>query len=106
MDADLVSVFGDLVPVRVLRSDVRLAGRLRTVIAFRDQSERLRREARIRSLAFADALPGLANRPRFHDTLAELVEQNQAGGLHFSLLVFDLDGFKSVNDAARAFGRR
>ncbi|ALN75674.1 EAL domain-containing protein [Aureimonas sp. AU20] len=99
VDADLVSVFGDLVPVRVLRSDVRLAGRLQTVIAFRDQSERLRSEARIRTLAFADALTGLANRPRFHDTLAELVEQNQASGLPFSLVVFDLDGFKSVNDA-------
>lgn len=98
-DADLVSVSSDPVPVRVLRSDVRLAGRLQTVIAFRDQSERLRSEARIRTLAFSDALTGLANRPRFHDTLAELVAQNQADGSPFSLLVVDLDGFKGVNDA-------
>nr|WP_244978038.1 EAL domain-containing protein [Aureimonas jatrophae] len=98
-DADLLSVFGDLVPVRVLRSDVRLAGRLQTVIAFRDQRERLRSEARIRTLAFSDALTGLANRPLFHDTLAELVARNLADGSPFSLLVVDLDGFKGVNDA-------
>lgn len=98
-DADLVSVFGDLVPVRVLRSDVRLAGSPQTVVAFRDQSERLRSEARIRTLAFTDALTGLANRPRFQDALTDLVAQNEERGQPFTLLLFDLDGFKGVNDA-------
>ncbi|MBB3950777.1 bifunctional diguanylate cyclase/phosphodiesterase [Aureimonas jatrophae] len=98
-DADLTRAAAGPVPVRVLCSGVRLAGRPQTVIAFRDQSERLRGEARIRALAFSDALTGLANRARFHDALAGLVAAHKAGGAPFSLLVFDLDGFKGVNDA-------
>ncbi|WP_062016114.1 EAL domain-containing protein [Aureimonas sp. AU4] len=98
-DAALASASGAPVPVRVLRSDVRLAGRPQTVVAFRDQSERLRSEARIRALAFCDPLTGLANRTRFHDALGELAAASRAGGASFSLLVLDLDGFKGVNDA-------
>ncbi|WP_182422204.1 EAL domain-containing protein [Aureimonas sp. ME7] len=98
-DAELVLASGARLPVRVLRSDVRLAGSPQTVVAFRDQSERLRSEERIRTLAFTDALTGLSNRTWFHDKLQEAVAEKEAGSTPFSLVVFDLDGFKDVNDA-------
>ncbi|WP_193227797.1 bifunctional diguanylate cyclase/phosphodiesterase [Aureimonas psammosilenae] len=98
-DAEIVAASGKRAPVRILRSAVRLGGRPQTVIAFRDQRERLRSEARIRMLAFSDSLTGLANRPCFHDALGERVSANRVSRTPFTLLLFDLDGFKSVNDA-------
>jgi diguanylate cyclase (GGDEF)-like protein/PAS domain S-box-containing protein len=98
-DADVVTSAGKLLPVRVLRSEVRLGGRPQTIIAFRDQRERLRSEERIRTLAYTDGLTGLANRTHFHAMLDDQVAVNQDGARPFSLLTFDLDGFKSVNDA-------
>ncbi|WP_279483015.1 EAL domain-containing protein [Aureimonas sp. SK2] len=98
-DARLATSLGGFLPVRVLRSDVRLAGSVQTVIAFRDQSERLSVEERIRTLAYTDSLTGLANRARFQETLATCVAEHLESGTSFSLLLFDLDGFKDINDA-------
>ncbi|MBE7186419.1 MAG: EAL domain-containing protein, partial [Methylobacterium mesophilicum] len=98
-DAELLSATGKATPVRVLRSEVRLGGRPQTIIAFRDQRERLKSEERIRTLAFSDPLTGLANRVRFHDALAEQVAAHRVSLAPFTLLLLDLDGFKAVNDA-------
>ncbi len=98
-DAHLVTGHGRTLPVRILCSAVDLAGRPQTVIAFRDQTERLAAEERIRTLAYSDALTGLANRTRFQDALETCFGENRTDGRPFSLLLFDLDGFKDVNDA-------
>jgi diguanylate cyclase (GGDEF)-like protein/putative nucleotidyltransferase with HDIG domain len=55
--------------------------------------ERLTRAVRL------DALTGLANRRAFEDDLAKLIEERNATGKPFSLLAFDLDGLKQINDA-------
>jgi diguanylate cyclase (GGDEF)-like protein/putative nucleotidyltransferase with HDIG domain len=55
--------------------------------------ERLKRAVR------ADALTGLANRRAFEDDLAKLIEDRNKTGRPFSLLAFDLDGLKQINDA-------
>jgi diguanylate cyclase (GGDEF)-like protein len=47
-----------------------------------------------RSLAFLDALTGLANRREFDRQVAARI----AAGKQFCLLLFDLDGFKAIND--------
>ncbi|WP_416356269.1 EAL domain-containing protein [Aureimonas phyllosphaerae] len=99
IDARLATRLGPFVPVRVLRSDVRLAGSLQTVIAFRDQSERLSAEERIRTLAYTDTLTGLSNRARFQEAIATCIEEHGKARTPFSLMLFDLDGFKDVNDA-------
>lgn len=98
-DAKLVSASGKVVPIRVIRSDIRLGLRSQTVVAFRDQRERLRSEEKIRTLAFSDHLTGLANRTRFLECLSESVECAREGGSGFAVLLIDLDGFKSINDA-------
>ena len=100
MDAMLAAAHGDLVPVRIIRREVGLGARQQTVLAFRDQRERLRSEQKIRTLAFTDHLTGLANRTHFLDLLAVCIKEEAAGGeKDFAVLLMDLDGFKSVNDA-------
>jgi len=97
-EAELVGADGQSVPVRVLRKEISLGHKRQTVIAFRDQRERLRSEARLRTLAFTDAVTGLPNRARFGDLLAHRVAalREQEGG--FAVLMLDLDRFKFVND--------
>jgi diguanylate cyclase (GGDEF)-like protein len=54
------------------------------------------REAR--QLADLDALTGLHNRRYFHETLAREVARAQRYDRRLALVVFDLDGFKAIND--------
>lgn len=97
-DARLLHQQGQVVPVRVVRSEVKLGSKVQIVIAVRDQRERLRTEAHIRVLAYTDALTGLANRQRFNDLLEEHASACAYGVECFSLLLLDLDQFKAVND--------
>ena len=97
-EGELVAADGTIVPVRVLRQEVALGHRLQTVIAVRDQRERLRTEAKIRTLAFHDALTGLPNRTRFFDLLALQTASRRNDDQRFAVLMLDLDRFKPVND--------
>jgi diguanylate cyclase (GGDEF)-like protein len=97
-DAELIGADGRPVPVRVLRSLVPVGHKVQTVIAIRDQSERLRAEAEIRTLAFSDPLTGLANRTRFAGLLELQAAWHREQGRDFALLMIDLDRFKLVND--------
>jgi diguanylate cyclase (GGDEF)-like protein len=54
------------------------------------------REAR--QLADLDALTGLHNRRYFHETLAREVARAQRYDRRLALVIFDLDGFKAIND--------
>ena len=93
-EADLVMSSGRVVPVRVLRCELALGYKIQTVIAVRDQRERLRTEAKIRRLAFNDSLTGLSNRGSYVDRLRHLADE----GTPLALLSIDLDRFKAVND--------
>lgn len=97
-ESELVTAEGIVVPVRVLRQEVALGHRLQTVIAVRDQRERLRTEAEIRTLAFNDSLTGLPNRARFFDLLAMQASSRRSLDQDFAVLMIDLDRFKPVND--------
>jgi diguanylate cyclase (GGDEF)-like protein/hemerythrin-like metal-binding protein len=63
-----------------------------------DVTEQQRTQARLSSLAFSDALTGLANRAQFIDRLRDAFVAAQAAGTRFAVLLGDLDGFKAVND--------
>src|SRR5690242_12763841 len=60
--------------------------------------ENARRFREARQLADLDALTGLHNRRYFHETLAREVARAQRYGRQLSLIIFDLDDFKAVND--------
>jgi diguanylate cyclase (GGDEF)-like protein len=64
-----------------------------------DKLERQRREsARLRTDADTDILTGLANRRAFDEVLASLLQGQRRHDTEFSLLMLDLDKFKSYND--------
>ena len=60
--------------------------------------ENARRFREARQLADLDALTALHNRRYFHDTLAREVSRAHRYGRQLSLIVFDLDDFKAIND--------
>ena len=54
--------------------------------------------ARLERMAITDALTGLYNRHRFHDSLTREFERVKRYSTPFSLAMFDIDHFKQVND--------
>lgn len=97
-EAELIGADGHPLPVRVLRCEVHVGHKLQTVIGVRDQRERLRTEAKMRTLAFSDPLTGLPNRTRFYDLLTVHATSRRERDQCFSVLMIDLDRFKPIND--------
>ena len=97
-ETELVIATGEPIPVRALRSEVRIGRKAQMVVAVRDQRERLRTEAKMRTLAFNDALTGLPNRAQFLDLLTRHTGSRRERDGRFAVLMIDLDRFKQVND--------
>lgn len=97
-DALLVHTGTAGIPVRVIAQKIVIKAKPHTVVAVRDQRERLRAEAEMHRLAHHDALTGLANRHQFNEALAKRIESRRGEGAMFALLILDLDRFKLVND--------
>lgn len=55
-------------------------------------------EQKLYNLATTDALTGIVNRYHFEEIVLEEIERSERYGGFLSLIVFDLDAFKSVND--------
>lgn len=68
------------------------------VSVFHDIAERKRIEQTLAREARRDHLTGAANRRAFDRALIGLVRSAQAGGTELSLMLFDIDHFKAVND--------
>jgi diguanylate cyclase (GGDEF)-like protein len=71
--------------------------------ALREERDGLERRVQERTreleaLANTDALTGVANRRRFLEVAEESVAQSRASGRPLSLLMLDIDHFKSIND--------
>src|SRR5450631_719973 len=64
----------------------------------RAQARERRAQLRIEHLAHFDLVTGLPNRALLADRLAQETARSRRGSLGFAVLLFDLDGFKSVND--------
>ncbi len=74
---------------------------LRAVLRRRDQWQTARVEARREAAtqSLNDPLTGLPNRQLFEGTLAQAVQQADAGRRRLSLLLIDLDSFKPINQS-------
>lgn len=70
-----------------------------SVVTFRDISERLEHEQRIRFLAFHDALTGLPNRNLLRESIERELSRLRRHSAAFALFLIDLDHFKDVNDS-------
>ena len=60
--------------------------------------ERRSTRAHLRTLAYFDALTGLPNRLQFRERLRDELDRAGRAGTRLSILFFDLDRFKDVND--------
>lgn len=60
---------------------------------------RARELEQLRRLAGKDELTGIANRRTFNDTLRRELSRSRRDGRPLSVIMFDLDGLKAVNDA-------
>jgi diguanylate cyclase (GGDEF)-like protein/PAS domain S-box-containing protein len=65
----------------------------------RDVTESALTRERIASLAYRDALTGLANRTSLGPALEQAVERARRRGVKLAGVFIDLDGFKQINDA-------
>ncbi len=64
----------------------------------KDITDRVELELRLREMTRTDDLTGLYNQRYFHDRLREEAGRAQRQKRALSMLLFDLDGFKQVND--------
>jgi diguanylate cyclase (GGDEF)-like protein/PAS domain S-box-containing protein len=95
---------GSIFAVDSVSSPIRRDGRVTgVVVAFRDVSERLALEERLKHQALHDALTGLPNRALFDDRLRQAIHTTNRERASFALLLMDLDRFKEINDT---FGHR
>jgi diguanylate cyclase (GGDEF)-like protein/PAS domain S-box-containing protein len=66
--------------------------------SFSDITELKDREEKLRTQAITDELTGIYNRRHFMSALEHLVDTGKRYAAGFSLIMFDLDHFKSIND--------
>ena len=74
-------------------------GSHRTVATIRDATERIRMENDLKHRALHDPLTGLANRALFFDRLHQAMLGFERDRRPVAVVMLDLDGFKTVNDA-------
>lgn len=74
-------------------------GRIAHYLAvFHDITEQKRLEAELKRLATHDRLTGIYNRAKLYELLEIAREENERYGTPFSVVMFDVDHFKAVND--------
>jgi diguanylate cyclase (GGDEF)-like protein/PAS domain S-box-containing protein len=67
--------------------------------SMQDLSERKRYEAQVHRLAFYDSLTDLPNRRMLQQRMQEVIRLRETSGLGFSMMMLDLDHFKTLNDS-------
>lgn len=68
-------------------------------VVMRNITRRKQLERELRRLAITDQLTGIYNRPHFESHLDQAIREADRYGTGFSVLMFDIDRFKEVNDA-------
>ncbi|MCH7342803.1 EAL domain-containing protein [Pelomonas sp. CA6] len=89
---------GHGVPVDISLGMFRRGEQTLTLAVVRDMRAIEAMNARLRHLAMHDSLTELFSRAMFGELLTQAVEHTRRGGLPVSVLLIDLDDFKSVND--------
>ncbi|WP_240455691.1 sensor domain-containing diguanylate cyclase [Halomonas faecis] len=92
--------YGDIYPLWQSITAVRdTAGEIRHFIAvFHSIAERKQMESELERQATRDHLTGTHNRRAFDQAIRQAIRHSEHSGDGFSLLLFDIDHFKAVND--------
>jgi diguanylate cyclase (GGDEF)-like protein/PAS domain S-box-containing protein len=98
VEAGLLSCHGWPIPYYFTGNRVELANEVFLVGFGVDLSERRRLELELERQASHDRLTGLYNRWKFEEALNLETERARRYGTEFSLVMFDIDWFKEVND--------
>jgi len=91
--------FGKQITVAVSIQPLNIDGLECILLTSRDITEQKQIEARVKHLAYHDALTDLPNRLLLSDRLNQIAALNQRHDLRGALLFFDLDHFKHINDS-------
>jgi len=89
---------GSEFPAELSLSAVRVRGGWRAIGLARDITDRKRAEEVLKQLATTDPLTGVANRRKFDEVLDAEVKRSSRYDIALTLLLFDIDHFKAVND--------
>ncbi|MDO9220349.1 MAG: diguanylate cyclase, partial [Thiobacillus sp.] len=89
---------GDEFPVDISLSAIKLRDQWSAVGIVRDATERVQTEERLKQLATTDTLTGICNRRHFDEVLASEISRAARFTNPLSLILFDVDHFKRVND--------
>lgn len=68
------------------------------LISLNNISNLVREKEEIRTIADHDALTNIYNRVKFNSMFSQIIETSQRHNEDFSIILFDIDHFKSVND--------
>lgn len=99
-ETEMVHKSGQQIPVNLTISPVRDAdGKVISYLAIcKDITEQKRLENELKEMSIKDSLTGLYNQRHFYDRLEAEIERSRRQGHPLSLLLFDVDQFKSYND--------
>ncbi|MBH0236898.1 putative bifunctional diguanylate cyclase/phosphodiesterase [Methylobrevis albus] len=89
---------GSTIEVTAFARQLTYEGAPVVLTAFVDVTERRRSEERMTHMARHDPLTGLPNRLAYGEFIVEAVSRARIAGQHLSVLLIDLDNFKTVND--------
>ncbi|QCI67200.1 bifunctional diguanylate cyclase/phosphodiesterase [Phreatobacter stygius] len=98
LEANLLALSGETIPVELIQHVITYAGRPHRVIAVRDLRDRKKAEQQIHFLAHHDSLTTLPNRTSFNRKLELELAAHGASGRCFAVIFLDLDRFKEIND--------
>lgn len=68
------------------------------VFSFADVRQLARKMTQLEEMAFTDELTGIATRTRLRETMAKEIRRGQRYQMPISVIMFDIDHFKRVND--------
>jgi diguanylate cyclase (GGDEF)-like protein/PAS domain S-box-containing protein len=89
---------GRTFPVEIGLNTVHAEDSISVIALITDITERMKTEEVLRTEALTDSLTGLFNRRAFEDQLAAEENRVARGAKKYSIIIADIDHFKSVND--------
>ena len=89
---------GSEFPVEISISGVKIKDSWHAVAIVRDITVRRLAEDKLKEMASTDALTGICNRRRFNEVLNVEIARSKRFTTPFTLIIFDIDHFKHIND--------